>query len=126
MASRNVDVGRAVLAQKDMHRRIDGHGRIGQAALPEPLDLDLPVLAEHLHEAAERNGIQRVTGPAEHDRGDAGREADSELLDGDAGPLGDREVPDLVDQDEDDDDPELERDEVWGDLDLGNVLLQER
>ncbi len=63
-----------------------------------------PSSPEHLHEAAERDPVQGVARSAEHDRADARREADAELLDGHAGPLGDREVTDLVDHDQDDDD----------------------
>ena len=77
---------------------------VAEALLAQASHLDVAVLAEHLHEAAERDPVQAVARSAPHDRGDARREADPELLDRDAGPLGDDEVAELVDQDQDDQD----------------------
>ena len=87
-----------------------GHGVLdlgtGEALLAQPSNLDVAILAEHLHEPAEWDPVQAVARPVPGDRGDSWGKTDPELLDRDAGPLGDDEVAELVDEHQDDEDAE--------------------
>jgi hypothetical protein len=80
------------------------------------------ILAEHLHVAAEREGRDAVIGAAAREPEEPRAEAEREDLDLHARPLGDEEVPQLVDEDQDAD-PEHGRDRA---VDRGANALEAR